>query len=184
MDAARRAGLVDTASLANGPRSIQPTHRSTEDLSNLIDGCDNPGERAERALGLLCDGDPPTRGHLLVCKADGLSLVASNTPCASVSEIVSFASSCLERENEASSMETGALSSVSLGTVSAEWRDHVGTEYEIVLLATTLSDTFCISGVALLERSGAPRAGKLAPLAEAVARALIRSGDAVTVAAA
>lgn len=61
-----------------------------------------------------------------------------------------------------------------------EWRDAEGTDYELVLLATTRSDAFCIGGVALLAKSGSPRAGKLGPLAEAIGRALIVSGDALS----
>jgi hypothetical protein len=112
-----------------------------------------------------------------------LALVASNTPCTSVTEIVSFASSCIERESRAATMETGALSSVDLGTLSAEWRDAEGTDYEIVLLATTESSTFCIGGIVLLAKTGEPRAGKLGPLADAIARVLIQAGDAISVAA-
>jgi hypothetical protein len=120
-----------------------------------------------------------------VSGADGrLVLAASNTPCSSVTEIVAFASSCIQRERSADTLETGALSSLSLGTASAEWRDEEGSDYEIVLLSTMLSDTFCIGGVALLAKSGAPRAGMLGPLAGAIAKALIVSGDAVSVAAA
>jgi hypothetical protein len=100
--------------------------------------------------------DPPTQGHLLVSTIEGLALVASNTPSTSIGEIVSFASSCLDREARAGSMETGALSSASLGTLSAEWRDSEGTDYETVLLATTISGTFSIGGIALLAKSGEP----------------------------
>ena len=64
------------------------------------------------------------------------------------------------------------------------WRDADGTDYEVVLLATTVSDTFCIGGIALLAQSGSPRAGTLSSLAGAIATALITSGDAISVAAA
>jgi hypothetical protein len=184
MDDGRKAGLVN-ALVTPDPNLADHPLRASEELTSLLVACDSPRERAERALGLLCDGDPPTRGHLLVSGADGrLVLAASNTPCSSVTEIVAFASSCIQRERSADTLETGALSSLSLGTASAEWRDEEGSDYEIVLLSTMLSDTFCIGGVALLAKSGAPRAGMLGPLAGAIAKALIVSGDAVSVAAA
>jgi hypothetical protein len=183
MDDARQAGLVEAAPVGVQATSAEGTRRS-EDLTDLIAACDNPRERAECALGLLCDGDPPTRGHLLVATENGFALVASNTPCASVSEIVAFASDCVEREKSVNEMETAALSSVSLGTMSAEWRDAEGTDYEVVLLMTNVSQVPCIGGVALLVRHGPPRASNLGALAESIARALITSGDAITVAAA
>jgi hypothetical protein len=81
-------------------------------------------------------------------------------------------------------METGALSSVSLGTLAAEWRDDAGVDYEVVLLGTTISGTFSIGGIALLAKLGAPLARNSARLAEAIARTLITSGDATSVVAA
>jgi hypothetical protein len=68
--------------------------------------------------------------------------------------------------------------------MSAEWRDAEGTDYEVVLLMTNVSQVPCIGGVALLVRHGPPRASNLGALAESIARALITSGDAITVAAA
>jgi hypothetical protein len=156
----------------------------SSNLESLMAGCANPRERAERALGLLCDGDPPTRGHLLLCTAEGLALVASNTACESVTQIVSFASSCLERESQAGTMETGALSAVSLGTLAGDFRSHDGIDYEVVLIAATVSGTFSIAGVALLSKAGAPLVRNSARLAEAIARTLITSGDAISVVAA
>ena len=151
------------------------------DLATAVAGCEHPAERAERALGLLCEGDPPTRGHLLVCKVDGLKLVASNAPCTSVREIVSFATQILDHESRTSNMETSALSSMTLGEPSTGWRDTEGVEYETVVLATPVGDSLCVGGIALLAKRGAPRASRLAPLANAIARTLIASGDAVSV---
>jgi hypothetical protein len=184
MDEGRNAGFVDASSAEVRHALREAAWSSNTDLALLIAEGENPRERAERALGLLCDGDPPTRGHLLVTREGGLVLAASNTPCTSMTEIVAFATACLDRESQANNMETGAIPADALGTLSAEWRDTEGTDYEIVLLATTISDTFCIGGVALLAKRGEPRAGRLATLADAIARTLITSGDAISVAAA
>jgi hypothetical protein len=184
MDEGRKAGLVDASPAEVRHALREAALTSNTDLAVLVAECDSPRERAERALGLLCDGDPPTRGHLLVTREGGLVLAASNTPCTSVTEIVTFASACLDRESRANSMETGALPTDALGTLSAEWRDTEGTDYEIVLLATTISAAFCIGGIAILAKRGEPRAGRLAGLADAIAQTLITSGDAISVAAA
>jgi hypothetical protein len=180
LDEARQAGLAgDTPDTA--PPRADPALLTVANLATAVAGCELPAERAERALGLLCDGDPPTRGHLLVCKVDGLKLVASNAPCSSIREIVSFATQCLEHESRTSNMETSALSSMTLGEPLTGWRDTEGVEYETVVLATPVNDSLCVGGIALLAKRGAPRAGRLAPLANAIARTLIASGDAVSV---
>jgi hypothetical protein len=180
LDEARQAGLAgDTPDTA--PPRADPALLTVANLATAVAGCELPAERAERALGLLCDGDPPTRGHLLVCKVDGLKLVASNAPCSSIREIVSFATQCLEHESRTSNMETSALSSMTLGEPLTGWRDTEGVEYETVVLATPVNDSLCVGGIALLAKRGALRAGRLAPLANAIARTLIASGDAVSV---
>jgi hypothetical protein len=179
MDEGRKAGLVDATVISVAPQRRQIMHPSPQDWTTLIDVCEGPKERGARALALLCDGDPPTRGHLLVRRPEGVVLAASNVPCASVSEVVAFASECLDREDRAATMETDALSSASLGTLAAEWRDAEGIDYETVLLATTVCDAFCIAGVALLAKAGEPRAASLTLLADSVARVLIKFGDAI-----
>src|SRR5262249_27111249 len=72
VDEARQAGLVDVAPLASGVRATDLTSRASEDLTTLLAGCQDPREPAELALGLLSDGDPPTRGHLLGARNAGL----------------------------------------------------------------------------------------------------------------
>ena len=95
----------------------------------IVERVEHPAERAERALGMLCDGDPPTRGHLLVCKVDGLKLVASNAPCSSIREIVTFATQCLEHESRTSNMETSALSSMTYELAkNPEWQERIREE--------------------------------------------------------
>ena len=181
LDDARQAGLAGDTPDAAPPRADSglPT---ADDLATVIAVCEHPEERAERALELLCDGDPPTRGHLLVCKVDGLALVASNAPCNTIGEIVTFATQCLDLESRTSNMETSALSSMTLAETTAGWTDTEGVEYETVVLATTVADTLSIGGIALLVKQGPPRASRLAVLATAIARTLITSGDAISVA--
>ena len=183
LDEARQAGLAGDTPGAE-PQRVDLELLTVVDLATAVAGCKQPAERAERALGLLCDGDPPTRGHLLICKRGGLELVASNAPCTSVREIVSAATKCLEHESRTSNMQTSALSSMTFGEISTGWRDTEGVEYETVVLATTVDDTLCVSGIALLAKQGAARAGRLAPLADAIARTLIATGDAVSIAVA
>jgi predicted small integral membrane protein len=97
-----------------------------------------------------------------------LVLAASNAPCASISEVVAFASECLDREDRAANMETNAPSSASSGR-SLPSGDAEGIDYETVLLATAVCDVFCIAGVALLAKAGQLRAASLTLLADSVA---------------
>ena len=185
MDDGRQAGVIDATPDACSDTKLSDAELgSVQNLTLLMTGCATARERAERALGLLCDGDPPTRGHLFLFTDDGLALVASNTPCESVTEIIGFARSCVERESEASSMATEAMLSVALGTVSAEWHDAQGRRYEPVLLAATVGGTFCIGGVALLESGAGVPLRNASLLADSLAQILITAGDTRTVAAA
>ncbi|HVW24436.1 MAG TPA: serine/threonine-protein kinase [Polyangiaceae bacterium] len=183
IDEARQVGLVETAA----PAAIVHTEgvvRSTHGLTDVLSACASAAERAGRALALLCDGDPPTRGHLLLSTPSGLTLAASNIACDSVTELKAFASQCIEREQAADDMETGALHSASLGTMTGAWQDLDGTAYETVLLGVVISGTFCIAGIALLVRAPNVVGRTGSPVAESIARALIEAGDAVGIAAA
>ncbi|HVW30134.1 MAG TPA: protein kinase [Polyangiaceae bacterium] len=180
-DEGRQAGLIEeTPGAVLGQLDAAP--RSTMDLADILDGCATARERAERALALLCDGDTPTSGHLFLYTKDGLTLAASNASCDSVTELTRFAKDCVESESRADTMETGAMTSVPLGTMSGEWRDVGGTCYDTVLLGALMSGTFCIAGVALLVRRG--DIATSGALAQTVARALITVGDAISVSAA
>src|SRR5262249_11216573 len=105
VDEGRKVGLVETAALAPFVPA-DGVSRSTRVVAEVLWACANAGERAGRALALLCDGDPPTRGHLFLFTANGLALAASNTTCDSVTELVAFAKDCVERERAADNMET------------------------------------------------------------------------------
>ncbi|HVW29557.1 MAG TPA: protein kinase [Polyangiaceae bacterium] len=183
VDEGRKAGLVETAA----PTPMLTTEnipRSTHALTEVFSACASASERADRALALLCDGEPPTRGHLFLFTANGLTLAASNTPCDSVTELAAFAKDCVDREHAADTMETGALHATSVGTMVGDWVDHEGTCYDTVLLGTSVSGAFCIAGIALLVKTPGFAVKTGGALAESVARALIDAGDAMSVAAA
>jgi hypothetical protein len=101
-----------------------------------------------------------------------------------VTEIVSFARDCLDRETRADLVETGALLSIPLGTMSAEWQDARGNFYDTVLLGATIDGVFRIGGIALLAKLDVQTVRSPNGLAEALATALISAGDASSVAAA
>jgi hypothetical protein len=183
MDEGREEGFVEQPAGPDVPVDLD-AQRSAAEITALLAGCTSATERAERALGLLCDGDPPTRGHLLLYTEKGLELVASNIPSDSASEIVAFAKECLDREARANAVETGALASIALGTVSAEWQDTRGNVYDTVLLGATIADTFHIGGIALLAKLDVQTVRSTNGLAEALAKALISAGDASSIAAA
>lgn len=183
MDEGRKEGFVDPQARPVTPMEVD-AQRSAAGITELLAGCTSATERAERALGLLCDGDPPTRGHLLLYTEKGLELVASNVPTDCASEIVAFAKECLDRETHADAVETGALDSVALGTMSAEWQDTRGNFYDIVLLGATIGGAFRIGGIALLAKLDVQTVRSSSGLAEALAKALILAGDASSIAAA
>jgi hypothetical protein len=178
IDEARRLGLVETTVKAP-PMNADGVVDSTLGLTDRLSACSSAGERADRALALLCGGDPPTRGHLLLSTPSGLAIAASNTECDSVAELTSFARQCIERERADSDLETVALHSEPPGTVTGEWRDLDGTSYEAVVLGVVISSKFCIAGIALLVRAPSVAGRTGSAVAESIARALIEVGDAV-----
>jgi hypothetical protein len=181
IDEARRIGLVETATKAPNVHA-DDGDRTTKRLE-VFSTCVSTGERAARALALLCGGEPPTRGHLLLATPNGLTLAASNTTCESVMELTSFARQCIERERHDGddNVETGALHSEPLGTMTGEWQDLDGTSYEAVLLGAVISGTFSIAGIAVIVRGPNVAARPGSALAESIARALIQAGDAVAI---
>lgn len=65
VDEGRKAGLIETSA----PMPVGQADgigRSTHGLTDVLSACVSASERAGRALALLCDGDPPTRGHLFL----------------------------------------------------------------------------------------------------------------------
>jgi tetratricopeptide (TPR) repeat protein len=183
MDEGREIGLIELDTVHPAP--LHPdAQRFAAEITELFAGCTSSRERAECALGLLCDGDPPTRGHLLLYTEQGLELVASNIESDSDTQIVAFAKDCLDRETHAGGVETGAAASTALGTMSAAWQDTCGNFYDTVLLAATISGKFRIGGIALLARLDVRTMMSPIGLAEALAKTLISAGDASSIVAA
>jgi hypothetical protein len=155
--------------------------RETYDrVTTALSGCAEPGERARRALALLCDGEPPTRGHLFLFKEAGLTLAASNVASDVAPDLVAFARSYIDSEMIMEGDETAAFATNALqdAVPTHHWHDTSGSRYAAVLLATPVGDCFEFAGVAVLGDEAGNSLLRAGPLAEAVARVLIESGDA------
>src|SRR5207244_877351 len=73
VDEGRKAALVETPAPAALARA-DGVPGSVHGLTDVLSACASASERADRALALICDGEPPTRGHLFVFTASGLTL--------------------------------------------------------------------------------------------------------------
>jgi hypothetical protein len=174
MDEARQAGLATSAPRESASSDVHAADLQ-ERATTLIAGCNDRAERVHRALELLCEGDPPGRGHLFLVTESGLALAASNMPSEELTELALFARRRLDMETTSVDTMTASLESVS---ASRTWHSAEGT-YDAVLLAVPLSDGLRLVGVAMLVHGEGQAREDFGDVAEAVARALLDSGDAV-----
>ncbi|MEY4582591.1 MAG: hypothetical protein RL701_7294, partial [Pseudomonadota bacterium] len=145
-------------------------------------GCDDREERALRALSLLCDGEPPSRGHLFLITQTGLTLVASNASQAHIAQLSQFANKRFVLETaETKTMTAIAPSPTDFQTYGSPWQDRDGTRYLATLLAAPFSDGSRVAGIAMLTDDGSPRPKGFAKLVVTVTHALLEAGDALGV---
>jgi hypothetical protein len=182
LEEARRTGIIEGASgVTNTLADSMLEGRETYDrVTTALSGCAEPGERARRALALLCDGEPPARGHLFLFKEAGLTLAASNVPSDVASDLIAFAQHYIDSEMIMEADETAALptNAPQDAVPTHHWHDTSGTRYGAVLLAAPLEDSSQFAGVAIVSDEAGDWSLKVGPIANAVARVLIESGDA------
>jgi tetratricopeptide (TPR) repeat protein len=140
-------------------------------------------EDARRALSLLCDGDPPSRGHLFFITETGLELVASSVPDDDISEVTAYAQGRVDLEIAESSALTAMVAPGGEGAQPDDgpWQSLRGTRYDTALLATPLNDGIRVAGIAVLTDDGGRRTHGFGRLTAAVARTVLESGDALGV---
>jgi len=186
MEEARQAGIgrVATADLAR--QDLMSTRLSEARVTNVMADCSDAGERAQRALGLLCDGAHATSGHLFLFTSHGLALVASNAPCESVAELTAFAEAYVRREIDERNIATEAIATggFDVESIVSRWYDPSGVEYQAVLLGSVVEDAYTVTGVALLALASDRPRDAMMQLTIAIAKSFVASGDAVAVPAA
>jgi len=189
VEEARQAGIgvTEEAQIYVSQKNVNSTI-SLSRVTQAMVGCDNRSERAHRALALLSDGHPPSRGHLFVISEDGLILAASNTPCDAMDELVVFAQQHVETEiddGECTMTATNIGDALKTTATRGIWEDRDGTKYRTLLLNSEIDGNIYIAGVALLTNvDSQTRIASVMHLASTLARKLIDSGDAKGVLAA
>jgi eukaryotic-like serine/threonine-protein kinase len=180
LEEARRAGLIDAAhSDANALAEAVRVATSWSRVTTAMAGCDDGGDRAQRALALLCDAEL-SRGHLFLFTRAGLTLVASNTSCQQLREFSAFTKSYLESQRRAADLDDSSDEcDMTLDTDSqpGEWRDVDGTRYGAVVLRAKLDGELQIVGVAMLSGLNDAQRSALHSLTTALATKLLESGD-------
>ena len=177
MEEARQAGIGVEATVI--PLRHDPTsgHTSRESVTSAMAGCTDRRARGERALSLLCGGDPPRRGHLFLIGDAGLELIASNEPVDDAASLRSFALGRLEAETAPENTVTAAAVTVASPSVSFTWYAPDGASFTTVMLAAHRGSAVVIAGVLVLAEGGS-RSLDFDDMAAAVARAALESGDA------
>ncbi|HEX4337035.1 MAG TPA: serine/threonine-protein kinase [Polyangiaceae bacterium] len=178
MEEARQAGLGVEASLI--PLSHVDTgigNSSRESVTSAMAECMDRHTRARRALSLLCDGDPPHRGHLFLVGEAGLELVASNDEVTDAPALLTFAQGRLEAEVDTEHMVTAAFETAAEPSAALSWQAPDGESFTTALLITQQGSAMVIAGLLVLSDRGTRRRD-FDDLMAAVARAVIESGDA------
>jgi hypothetical protein len=181
LEDARRAGMIDTVALdAHGRAEALRVASSWSRVTTAMAGCEDSGERAQRALGVLCNGQALNRGHLFLFTRDGLKLTASNVPCHQPRELTVFARNYVESELQAVDLtQTSADLDVTVDTDTrpGDWRDLDGTQYSSLVLRAVIDGHARVIGVAVLTGIDDAERMALVPLASALAKKLVESGD-------
>ncbi|HEX4354703.1 MAG TPA: protein kinase [Polyangiales bacterium] len=181
LEDARAAGLIDAAAVdAHSRAEALLAASSWSRVSTAMAGCEDSAERAQRALGVLCNGKVLNRGHLFLVTRDGLTLVASNTPCEQSRELTLFARSYLQTEIEAVDLtQTSGDFDITLDTDArpGTWQDQAGTPYVALFMRADVEGRSRVVGIAML--TGLEDADRLAllPLSAALSKKLVESGD-------
>jgi len=188
LEEARQAGF-DVAAINVDPAARIVTDQTTSTLMRIttaLAGCTDAEERSRRALGLLCDGDPPNRGHLFLLSDRGLVLAASNTVCDFPAELNAFANACIEDEVQKESAMTAVLDTGAFESALdfSQWRDPSGRRHQVVPLGVTMDNAFHVVGVAVFEDEHGRGPGDVRRVAEALAKHLVESGDVRSICAA
>jgi hypothetical protein len=180
LEDARRAGLIDAShadahALAEAARAASSWSRVTTAMA----GCDDGSDRAQRALGLLCDAEM-NRGHLFLFTRAGFNLVASNTPCQQLRELAGFTKTYLESERKSVDVNRSLADfDVTIDTDSqpGEWQDAEGTRYGALVLRAKLDGKLHVAGVAMLTGLNQLQRNALLSLSIALATKLVESRD-------
>ncbi|MBN1655695.1 MAG: protein kinase [Deltaproteobacteria bacterium] len=182
MEEARRTDLdVDAELQCAFSEQKLKTATSYTHVTQAMAGCVNRSERAHRALAVLCDGQPSSRGYLFLIDKDGLVLSASNTKCEEMEDLIGFARRHIELEidDSACTMTVDDVAAA-LQTDNSRgiWKDRDGTRYHAIMLNSETDDGSRVVGVAMLTNiDGHERIASVLQLASALARNLIDSGD-------
>jgi tetratricopeptide (TPR) repeat protein len=181
LEDARGAGLVEAVPQdAHGRAEVLRAASSWSRVTTAMAGCEDSAERAQRALGVLCNGKVLNRGHLFLFGREGLSLVASSIQCRKPHELTQFARSYIETERSPSDLTQTSLDmdlTMEDSSQPGSWEDADGTQYCSIVLRDGVDIESRIVGIAMLTAIDAAERAALIPLATALAKSLVESGD-------
>lgn len=184
MEDARRAGLIDDTPAAATPEPPDRISELASQVSATFMQCQDSGERAVAALEILREAASTNTAYLFLLAEGGLVLAAAigETP-ADTSEMRTFARSQIdmERDNDIVTM-TASHEDIEMEEPPTEVCDGNGYDLRPEVLIANHDGELLLAGIALL---ASPESDQpLGPVADAVAKHLIESGDCEPVVAA
>jgi len=154
--------LVRTATSASvhvssaAPQHVLATLTGTQ-LTSVLVGCNQPRERAERALSLLLRRSGCESGYLYLIGDHGPELVAQAGPTEPPLGLPSIVSEFVDAELHERELATRSLENEDVPANNSLWPNANGDQHQLVLLSHQMSEGFAVSGVAaLVVRAGAP----------------------------
>jgi hypothetical protein len=136
------------------------------------------GERARRALSLLCQTRSAEHGHLFLLTREGFTLAASAAGPAASEDLVRFARRRLEAALEDADVATMAFpAGTTLSSPDQSSFESGGLSYSATVVSASAADGSDVVGIALLAGERESHTATFSRLLNTVAKTLIELGD-------
>ncbi|MDD9946519.1 MAG: serine/threonine-protein kinase [Myxococcales bacterium] len=183
MEDGRQAGLVERTETSAAHGTPSATDELATQVSVTFMRCQNANERASAALTLLREAASTDTGCLFLLSEGVLTLsaaVGDAGPDAAKLHEFAQAQIDLEQDTEVCTI-TAELSEESSTELASILLEHDGRALHPIPLITAHANELLLAGIALLAEPESDQ--PLSPVAEAIAKHLIESGDCIPVAA-
>lgn len=176
LDDAREAGLLGGDGTAPVAAPSTPVDAlAAGRVAAALSPCSDAHERAEQALGLLCEDSPQRTGYLLLTGDDGLFIAACRTPESARAEVLDFARAYID--SLLTEQDLSRTVSVTLDSPEKGFEDPSGRYFEVQALFASAESDRALVGLALLSDLELHERAQVQRLAQAIAVKLHQEGD-------
>jgi hypothetical protein len=172
-----RAATTASVHVSNAaPEHVLSTLTGTQ-LTSVLVGCNQPRERAERALSLMLRRSGCASGYLYLIGDHGPELVSQVGPNEPPVGLPAIVSEFIDAELHERELVTRSLENEDVPAQNSLWPNANGDQHQLVLLSHQMAEGFAVSGVAaLVIRVGTPFTHP-GSLASHLSRLMFDAGD-------